>query len=57
MPDHPQNTVTVEFSGSQWWVIVLENGKKLEQTVDLQEHAESYAAGQRARLGLEGEGI
>ena len=30
------DTVTVEFSDNQWWVVIVENGEKFEQTYDSQ---------------------
>ena len=56
MTDPNTNTVTVQFADGQWWVTIIETGKIHEQTFDNQEHAENFAAGQRIRLGLEGDG-
>lgn len=46
------NSVLVLREGDVWIVLVSEDGKQHSQTFVRQEHAQSYASGQRIRLQL-----
>ena len=44
--------VEVTDHGGEWEVVVVEGGKATTSVFSVEEHARSYAAGQRYRLGL-----
>lgn len=51
---HEPNTTCVELSrdGETWTVRIDESGESSSRTFEMQSYAESYAEGQRLRLGL-----
>ena len=47
-----KTSVAVEHADSQWVVHVTVDGIATQRSFDLEEHAKSFAAGQRMRLRL-----
>lgn len=46
------SSIELEFIDGKWCVRVVENGTEVIQDFDLEQHARSFAAGQRMRLKL-----
>jgi hypothetical protein len=46
------NGVRIERIDGMWAVFIVINGETTQQTFEAKEYAESFAAGQRARLAM-----
>ncbi len=55
-PLHPDcmTGVSVVERGGEWHVVVLEDGDENVRVFEVEQHALSYAEGQKVRLGLTG---
>jgi len=52
LPKSPQDSVIIERRDDKYVVVVIEEDEVEERTFLMEAHAESYAEGQRIRLGL-----
>jgi hypothetical protein len=50
------SSISVHQEDDRWIVRILENGERHERSFSTEEHANSYAAGQRKRLQAESSG-